>query len=131
MPGNTRQLYLNVPPKAGHLRIGEAARLLGLEPYVLRFWESEFPQLVPRRTDKGQRLYSAEDLEVVRTIQTLLYDEGLTIEGARRRLEESALFRTLSRNIVQELQSIRDFLSDSTPAPARSRMEEAGGKPDE
>ena len=68
-------------------RIGEAARLLKLEGYVLRFWETEFEQLRPLRTPKGQRLYSDADLVVLRRIRTLLYEQGMTIEGARRVLE--------------------------------------------
>ena len=65
-------------------RIGEAARLLELETYVLRFWETEFPQLAPLRTAKGQRLYTEEHLELLRQIRRLLHEQGLTIEGARR-----------------------------------------------
>lgn len=65
-------------------RIGEAAALLDLKAYVLRFWETEFPQLVPVRTDKGQRLYSEENLALLRRIKYLLHEQGLTIEGARR-----------------------------------------------
>lgn len=65
-------------------RIGEAAELLALKAYVLRFWETEFSQLVPIRTDKGQRLYSEENLALLRRIKYLLHEQGLTIEGARR-----------------------------------------------
>lgn len=65
-------------------RIGEAARLLKLESYVLRFWETEFAQLRPVRTPKGQRLYSDADLVLLRRIRTLLHERGMTIEGARR-----------------------------------------------
>ena len=65
-------------------RIGEAAALLDLKAYVLRFWETEFPQLVPVRTDKGQRLYSEENIALLRRIKYLLHEQGLTIEGARR-----------------------------------------------
>ncbi|HDQ40361.1 MAG TPA: MerR family transcriptional regulator [Desulfonatronum sp.] len=113
---SSQHVFLNVPAKQRRLRIGEAAKLLGLEPYVLRYWESEFPQLAPPRTEKGQRLYSEQDLETIRTIQTLLYDEGLTIEGARRRLDDTAQFRQLARGIVQELQSIREMLAAPKPA---------------
>ena len=67
-------------------RIGEAARLLGVKTYVLRFWEGEFEEIEPVRTESGQRLYTEENLEVIREIKRLLYDEGLTIEGAKRRL---------------------------------------------
>lgn len=67
-------------------RIGEAARLLGVKTYVLRFWEGEFDEIEPVRTESGQRLYSEENLEVIREIKRLLYDEGLTIEGAKRKM---------------------------------------------
>lgn len=69
-------------------RIGEAASLLNLKTYVLRFWETEFPQLVPLRTEKGQRLYTEADLALLRRIRLLLHERGLTIEGARRMLAE-------------------------------------------
>lgn len=65
-------------------RIGEAADILNLKTYVLRFWETEFPQLVPLRTEKGQRLYSERDLALLRRIQELLHEQGMTIDGARR-----------------------------------------------
>lgn len=68
-------------------RIGEAAKLLELETYVLRFWETEFPQLEPLRTPKGQRLYSASHVALLHEVKRLLYDEGLTIEGARKSLD--------------------------------------------
>ena len=69
-------------------KIGEAAQLLGLKSYVLRFWESEFPQLNPTRTESGQRLYSEQDLDLLRRIRSLLHERGLTIEGARKVLNE-------------------------------------------
>lgn len=69
-------------------RIGEAARLLNLESYVLRFWETEFSQLRPARTPKGQRLYSEADMELLRRIRFLLHEQGMTIEGARRVLAQ-------------------------------------------
>ncbi len=71
-------------------RIGQAAEALGLNPSVLRFWESEFPQLAPLRTRKGQRLYDEEHLALLGRIRVMLHEEGLTIEGARRRLEAEA-----------------------------------------
>ena len=75
-------------------RIGEAAELLQLKSYVLRFWESEFSELAPLRTAKGQRLYTEEHLALLRRIQTLLRKEGMTIDGARRVLENERLGRT-------------------------------------
>ncbi|MGE4262960.1 MAG: MerR family transcriptional regulator [Desulfovibrio sp.] len=68
-------------------KIGQAATLLDVKPFVLRFWETEFKDvLVPVRTPSGQRAYSEANVDLVREIKRLLYDEGLTIEGARKRL---------------------------------------------
>lgn len=68
-------------------KIGQAAKLLDVKPFVLRFWESEFKDvLVPVRTPAGQRAYTEANVATVRAIKSLLYDEGLTIEGAKKRL---------------------------------------------
>lgn len=69
-------------------KIGEAAALLNLKTYVLRFWETEFSEIVPLRTEKGQRLYTEEHLALLERIRYLLHDRGLTIGGARRTLAE-------------------------------------------
>ena len=71
-------------------KIGEAAALLNLKTYVLRFWETEFPQIAPLRTEKGQRLYTQNDIDLLRRIQFLLHEQGLTIDGARRALTVEA-----------------------------------------
>ena len=71
-------------------KIGEAAQLLKLKTHVLRFWETEFSQLSPLRTDKGQRLYSEGDLALLKSIRHLLHERGLTIEGARKVLQSNA-----------------------------------------
>lgn len=76
-------------------RIGEAATKLNLKSYVLRFWETEFPQIAPIRTEKGQRLYRESDLAVLGRIRYLLHERGLTIDGARRLLREEAAKGTL------------------------------------
>jgi len=81
-------------------RIGEVAEMLNLKSYVLRFWESEFPQLVPSRTEKGQRLYTAEHVALLRRIQSLLHAQGMTIEGARRILEHEDQSRTGLASLV-------------------------------
>ena len=71
-------------------KIGQAAKLLDVKPFVLRFWEGEFKDvLVPVRTPSGQRAYTEANVELVREIKRLLYDEGLTIEGAKKRLREA------------------------------------------
>src|SRR5215467_10202744 len=69
-------------------RIGDVSRLTNLKPFVLRYWETEFPMLEPMKSPSGHRLYRQEDLELVLRIKRLLYDEGFTIAGARRHLRE-------------------------------------------
>lgn len=68
-------------------KIGEACKLLDIQPYVLRYWETEFPFLSPGKSKSGQRVYSAKEIELIRRIKALLYDEGYTIAGAKKRLE--------------------------------------------
>ena len=69
-------------------RIGEVARLTELKPFVLRYWETEFPMLEPVKSSSGHRMYRQEDVDMVFKIKRLLYDEGFTIAGARRHLRE-------------------------------------------
>jgi DNA-binding transcriptional MerR regulator len=69
-----------------YYRIGEVEEITGVPAYVLRYWESEFKLLRPKKNPAGQRLYRPRDLELVQRIKTLLYDERLTLEGARKRL---------------------------------------------
>jgi len=71
-------------------RIGEVSRLTGLEPYVLRYWETEFPQIKPEKGKSTQRLYKKKDLENILQIKQLLYKEGYTIAGARKKLNGRA-----------------------------------------
>ena len=75
MPGKGKKYY----------RIGEVSELIGVEPHVLRYWEGEFRQIRTHRVAK-QRLYRIEDIDFIRRIKTLLYDQGFTIAGARRHL---------------------------------------------
>jgi len=77
-----------VIPEKLYFRIGEVARLCRLPAYVLRFWETEFPQLKPVKSSTGQRMYRHKDVESVLRIKKLLYEEGFTIAGARKRLRE-------------------------------------------
>jgi DNA-binding transcriptional MerR regulator len=67
-------------------RIGEVSRIVGVEPYVLRYWETEFPFLKPRKNKSGQRVYIKRDVELLLNIRRLLYQERYTIEGVRKRL---------------------------------------------
>jgi len=69
-------------------RIGEVSRIADLKPFVLRYWETEFPMLEPVKSSSGHRLYRQEDVDLVLKIKRLLYDEGFTIAGARRHLRD-------------------------------------------
>src|SRR5580765_1251980 len=75
-----------IPDKL-YFRIGDVAKLAGIKPYVLRFWETEFPALGPKKSGTGHRLYRRKDVELVLEIKTLLYEKRFTIEGARKHLD--------------------------------------------
>ena len=74
------------PPEKLYYRIGEVEALTGIPAYVLRYWEAEFKLLRPKKNPAGQRLYRPPDLALVQRIKALLYDERLTLEGAKKRL---------------------------------------------
>jgi DNA-binding transcriptional MerR regulator len=79
-----------VIPDRLYFKIGDVARICGVEAYVLRFWESQFPQLKPNKSGTGQRLYRRRDVELVLEIQRLLHKEGFTIPGARQALDSGS-----------------------------------------
>jgi DNA-binding transcriptional MerR regulator len=106
-------------------KIGEVCKLAELQPYVLRYWETEFPQLAPGKSGGGQRLYTRGEVDIILRIKELLYREGFTIAGAKKKLEtemsEPAAAPTaaiaaspapdLSR-VKRELRAILDMLGD-------------------
>ncbi len=129
-PSPIRQTGKSEIPDKLYFRIGEVARLCEVPPYVLRFWESEFPQLKPNKGGTGQRLYRRKDAEMAMRIKRLLYDEGYTIPGARQvfksevKQKEPELFRTETSQAVpktdlsslrKNLQEIADLLSRPSP----------------
>ncbi len=81
---------VKIPEKLFY-KIGEVGRITGVEPYVLRYWESEFPFLKPRKSRSGQRLYVKKDIETILEIKRLLYEERYTIEGVKKCFAEPAL----------------------------------------
>jgi DNA-binding transcriptional MerR regulator len=119
---------MSTAPDKLYYRIGEVETITEIPAYVLRYWESEFKLLRPKKNPAGQRLYRKADLELVLRIKSLLYDERLTLEGAKKRLRsearvldqmdlglrgatlEEALRRTRAR-----LQAIRQRLAASRP----------------
>jgi DNA-binding transcriptional MerR regulator len=86
---NKKQPLPEIPDKL-YYRIGEVARLCAVETYVLRFWETEFPQLKPNKSGAGQRLYRRREVDLARRIRHLLYEEGYTIPGARQHFQAEA-----------------------------------------
>ena len=108
---------VRIPEDRRFFRIGDASRIVGVEPYVLRYWESEFPQIKPRRADSNQRTYQREDLEILLEIKHLLYEEKMTIEGAKRRIQKgrqkkpAAVDRDLLETVKAELNEVLKALS--------------------
>jgi DNA-binding transcriptional MerR regulator len=100
-------------PDQLEFKIGHAADLVGVKPYVLRFWETEFDALKPKKSRKGQRVYSRRDVETAMMIKKLLYEDRFSIEGARTKLREL-------RSKVKEERSVSSVLED-----ARALVEEA------
>jgi DNA-binding transcriptional MerR regulator len=81
-------------PEKLYYKIGEVCKIVGVEPYVLRYWETEFPDLTPPKNKAGQRTYRPKDIELLLEIRRLLYEEGFTISGARKRLASKPGVRT-------------------------------------
>ncbi|MCC6589610.1 MAG: MerR family transcriptional regulator [Bryobacterales bacterium] len=77
-----------IPDKL-YFRIGEVAQIAGVEPYVLRYWETEFPSLAPKKSGTGHRLYRRKEVETILEVKRLLYEKRFTIEGARLYLEQN------------------------------------------
>jgi DNA-binding transcriptional MerR regulator len=106
-----------IPDKL-YFRIGEVATLCRLPAYVLRFWESEFPQLKPVKSSTGQRMYRKRDVESVLRIKELLYEQGFTISGARQQLrtenkcDKSQTAIPFPSQSAAEIQHIRQGLRD-------------------
>ena len=99
---------ISIPDKL-FFRIGEVADLTGVPPYVLRYWESEFKLLRPRKNHAGQRVYRKGDIELVLRIKRLLYEDRLTLEGAKKRL-------------LAESRGEAEPIQDSTSSEALKRM---------
>jgi len=90
-----------IPDKL-YFRIGDVAKLAGIKPYVLRYWETEFPGLGPKKSGTGHRLYRRKDVEMVLEIKRLLYDQRFTIEGARKTLESKLKSEPASKPVSKK-----------------------------
>ena len=105
-----RDASTDVPDRL-YFRIGEVSAITGVPPYVLRYWESEFPALQPRKSGGGQRLYRKRDVVLLLEIKKLLYQERYTVAGARRRLAERE-DRARRAEMRASLQRLRTGLED-------------------
>ena len=104
-----------VPDKL-FFRIGEVSQIVGVEPYVIRYWESEFRGLAPKKSSSGQRMFRRKDLELLLEIKGLLYERKFTVEGARRALAERANLRIVRKSTKNELRQGTLFSSvDALP----------------
>ena len=109
-------------PQREFYSIGEVCELLGLKAHVLRYWETQFDAFAPAKNRQGNRVYRARDLELIALIRRLVHDEGFTIDGARRRIEElrasgdmanssrRALEESFVRSLRAELEEILELL---------------------
>ncbi|MCG2754030.1 MAG: MerR family transcriptional regulator [Desulfobacteraceae bacterium] len=113
---NNRPYQKELPDKL-YFKIGEVGEIAELPTYVLRFWETEFTKIKPKRTSSGQRLYSKNDIELILKIKHLLHNKKYTIQGAKRRLKskepekKADSLTNILDDIRSELKSIRDLLT--------------------
>lgn len=104
-----------------YYKIGEACKALGIQPYVLRYWETEFPALTPSKSRSGQRVYSEKELEIIRRIKELLYEEGYTIAGAKKKLEGELAAGALGEPDGEATEAVEETAggaADQTPLQA-------------
>jgi DNA-binding transcriptional MerR regulator len=102
-----------IPDKL-YFRIGEVSDLVGVEPYVLRYWETEFPAVGPKKSDTGHRMYRRKEVELLLRIKYLLYEKKYTIEGARQYLQSESIIGKRKRPVKSEH---RELFSENPALP--------------
>lgn len=103
----------DIPDKL-YFRIGDVSRLAAVKPYVLRYWETEFPAIAPKKSGTGQRLYRRKDVELILEIKHLLYEKRFTIEGARKAIESRGKPAPAPKRAPKQIQQATLF---GAPAP--------------
>ena len=101
-----------IPDKL-YFRIGEVSDLVGVEPYVLRYWETEFPAVGPKKSDTGHRMYRRKEVELLLRIKYLLYEKKYTIEGARQYLQSESIIGKRKRQVKSEQREL--FSEEALP----------------
>jgi DNA-binding transcriptional MerR regulator len=124
MVEGVRRTLEGIPSKS-YYRIGEVARITGIKPYVLRYWETEFRPVLPPKSKSGQRMYRRREIEAILLVKRLLYKQRFTIAGARRRLREllregkdtqavaDPMDPRLLLRVKRELEAVRGILSEA------------------
>jgi len=107
-----------------YYKIGEVCEIIGVEPYVLRYWETEFPGLTPPKNKAGQRTYRPKDIELLLEIRKLLYEDGFTISGARKQLASKARGRTKGGIPAMAANAEDKNLPEKKHAPASKQISE-------
>ena len=106
-------------------KIGEVSKIASVEPYVLRYWETEFPFLKPRKSKSGQRIYVKKDLDLIFEIKDLLYKERFTIEGVRKRFSEGGASKAaVARPRVEAPQAVAPPVKDNVIEHVKLRLRE-------
>ena len=116
-----------LPPKL-YFRIGEVAGLVGVEPHVLRYWEREFRSIRPTKSAKGQRVYSRRDVENLMRVRELLYAEGFTIAGAKKKLQKNGVEPELEAEASEDAVDAAKANGDVAPARVRDALVELRGE---
>jgi len=119
-PDKTGKEWQNSHPKKLFYKIGEVCEIADIPPHVLRYWETEFPSLKPVKNSAGQRVYRPRDIDLVLTIRRLLYEEGFTISGARKKIREG---------LARSAEPAPPAPAPKAPAPAAPPAAPAAGHP--
>jgi len=113
-----KKTKLSVIPDKLYFKIGEVAEIVGVKPYVLRYWETEFPEIAPGKSASKQRLYKRKEVELILRIRDLLYRDKFTIDGARKQI------KNLGKKVKQPEEGKQMGLQLSVPAPSSGFLEE-------
>jgi DNA-binding transcriptional MerR regulator len=116
LPKN-REFDPPVIPDRLYFKIGDVARICDVKPYVLRFWETQFPQLKPNKSGTGQRLYRRRDVELALKIKHLVHVEGYTLSGARQVLEQGHFIQSPQQDIERDTQSLFPLSAEDSGQP--------------
>lgn len=100
-PAHDRVISQRPVPDKLFYKIGEVSKIAGVEPYVLRYWETEFPFINPRKNKSGQRVYTRKDLDLVIQVKRMLHQERYTIEGVRKRFSEGFTVRQEQKTNIE------------------------------